>query len=146
MDQLETFAGLGLSLALGLLIGLQKEWQAQGDSESTGEIASGLRTFGLIGLSGGLAGLLALETSAWALAVGFAGVLVLTTVSYARHSGKREGIGMTTGTAWGWGGFAAQAKVPIPTAASTAPTAIHLPADRYASRSFEKLARSSTLV
>ena len=96
MDQLEIFAGLGLSLALGLLIGLQKEWQAQGDSDSTGEIASGLRTFGLIGLSGGVAGLLALETSAWALAVGFAGVLVLTTVSYARHSGKREGIGMTT--------------------------------------------------
>lgn len=92
--QLEVFIGLGLSLALGLLIGLQKEWQAQGWGEK--DIASGLRTFGLIGLSGAVSGLIATETSDWALAVGFLGVLLLTVVAYHRHSGKREGIGITT--------------------------------------------------
>ncbi len=90
--QLDVFIGLGLSLALGLLIGLQKEWQAQGKRD----IASGLRTFGLIGLSGAISGLIATETSDIALAIGFIAVLLLTVVAYYLHSGKSEGIGITT--------------------------------------------------
>ncbi len=46
--------GLGLALASGLLIGLERGWQQRERPE--GHRVAGVRTFALIGLLGGLAG------------------------------------------------------------------------------------------
>ncbi len=53
MDFRETLYHLGLSLALGLLIGVERHWRERDETE--GHRTAGVRTFGLIGLLGGLA-------------------------------------------------------------------------------------------
>lgn len=46
---------LGCALAIGLLIGLQRGWQTR--QAAAGTRVAGWRTFGLLGLVGGVAGL-----------------------------------------------------------------------------------------
>lgn len=73
MDIVETdlFLRLGVSLALGLLVGIERGWHARELAE--GRRVAGLRTFGLIGLLGGL----------WAVLSGLAGPLVLAVAFFA---------------------------------------------------------------
>ena len=52
-----TFYHLGVALAIGLLIGVERGWSERGEQEGT-RIA-GVRTFALIGLLGGAAALVA---------------------------------------------------------------------------------------
>jgi len=52
MDTVELFQRLGLSLSIGLLIGLERGWRER-DAES-GSRTAGIRTFTLIGLLGGI--------------------------------------------------------------------------------------------
>jgi len=52
-----------VSLAVGLLIGMEREWRQQRDEDRPDEHA-GLRTFGLFGLLGGIAGLFE-QNAAW---------------------------------------------------------------------------------
>lgn len=52
MDVRETLSRLGLSLALGLLIGVERHWREREEGE--GHRTAGVRTFGLTGLLGGL--------------------------------------------------------------------------------------------
>jgi len=61
-----------LSLALGLLIGLERGWRHR-DEHDGGRIA-GIRTFGLLGLGGGLAGVASASISVWISVVVIAGV------------------------------------------------------------------------
>lgn len=84
---------LALSLALGLIIGLEREWRER-DLEGEKRPA-GLRTFGLIGLSGGVNGLIGRQFEAMP-AVGLALTLVVMTVAYWRRSATREFMGVTT--------------------------------------------------
>jgi uncharacterized membrane protein (DUF4010 family) len=63
--------GAGLALALGLLVGVQRGWALR--SEPAGSRFAGIRTYGLLGLAGGLAG--ALQDGAAPLAT----VLLLAT-------------------------------------------------------------------
>src|SRR4051812_48518152 len=53
-----------VALGIGLLIGLEREWRWRQMDDKTGEHA-GLRTFGLIGLMGGLTGLLQPSIGGW---------------------------------------------------------------------------------
>lgn len=53
------FGRLALALAVGLLIGLERGWSAR--DEGAGRRVAGLRTFGLLGLLGGVIGTLGLE-------------------------------------------------------------------------------------
>lgn len=55
-----------VSLGVGLLIGMEREWRQQRDAEKPDEHA-GLRTFGLFGLLGGIAGLFE-QNAAWLVA------------------------------------------------------------------------------
>ena len=50
---LQTFERLGVALALGLLIGLERGWERRDRPE--GSRSAGFRTFGVIGLLGGIA-------------------------------------------------------------------------------------------
>jgi uncharacterized membrane protein (DUF4010 family) len=58
-------ARLVMPLAIGLLIGLERGWQQR--SARPGSRVAGLRTFGLFGLIGGLAGFAAGMTQGWAV-------------------------------------------------------------------------------
>jgi len=49
-----TIVSLGLALAIGLLIGVERGWQQRG--EPSGSRVAGVRTFGILGLMGGVAG------------------------------------------------------------------------------------------
>ena len=53
---LQELSGLALALALGLLVGLQRGWARRQDIP--GSRFAGIRTFGLLGLTGGVAGTL----------------------------------------------------------------------------------------
>ncbi len=77
MDQEELFRRLAVSLAIGLLVGLERGWQTR--EEIDHQRAAGLRTFALTGLLGGICGLISLVSSPLVLAAGllaFTGALV----------------------------------------------------------------------
>jgi len=57
LDDHQLFVRLAVALAIGLLVGVERGWQERGAAE--GQRVAGLRTYTLIGLLGGLAGLIA---------------------------------------------------------------------------------------
>ncbi|MDX2158226.1 MAG: MgtC/SapB family protein [Hyphomicrobiaceae bacterium] len=100
MDTFELFQRLSLALAIGLLIGLERGWQARDEAE--GERAAGLRTLTLIGLLGGVWGAIAQALDAGAgviLGIAFAvtgGTIVLFRLRETVHD---ETFGATTAVA-----------------------------------------------
>ena len=99
---------LGAALIAGLLIGIERGWSLRG--QRTGSRIAGVRTFTLLALAGGLAGLLAARGFAFA-----AGAIALTgaavpAIGYARDADRRRdatsavaalatlGIGLLAGT------------------------------------------------
>lgn len=94
MDDVEILLRLGLALAIGFLIGVERGWRQRDEAE--GERAAGLRTFTLVGLSGGVFALLSGELGPIVLAVGFAataGTIVFFRWRETEHEG---GFGATT--------------------------------------------------
>jgi len=69
MEPTSQFQILGISLVLGLLVGLQRE--------ATGARFAGFRTFPLITIFGTVCGLLGLAHGPWIPALGFASILIL---------------------------------------------------------------------
>ncbi|MEQ8860083.1 MAG: DUF4010 domain-containing protein [Pseudomonadales bacterium] len=69
--------GLGLALGLGLLVGLQREW--------ADHKLIGLRSFGIIGASGGMAALLAEPWGPWPVAAGLLAITGMVAARYLRH-------------------------------------------------------------
>ena len=61
MDAVDLFQRLGVALAIGLLVGIERGWQLRAEAE--GERTAGLRTFALSGLLGGIAAALTLVTA-----------------------------------------------------------------------------------
>ncbi|WP_068828531.1 MgtC/SapB family protein [Pseudomonas sp. BMS12] len=90
----ELALSLATALAVGLLIGTERGWRAR-DSDDT-HLVAGIRTFGLIGLLGGLAALLGEHFGA---AVWIAMLLMLGLLAVAGYLGevKRSGdLGLTS--------------------------------------------------
>jgi uncharacterized membrane protein (DUF4010 family) len=91
---LDPFLRLGAALLIGFLIGFERGWRKRDDPE--GSRPAGLRTFALIGLVGGIAGLLGEAVGALVIAAGFiavAGLAVATYFASVRADGR---IGATT--------------------------------------------------
>ena len=90
----ETAASFGLVLAVGFLIGLQREQTMAADRASRGLFVGGIRTFPLVALAGGLSAVLAREFGAWAVGVALAALGVLIGIAYfddVRH-GRDRGV------------------------------------------------------
>jgi uncharacterized membrane protein (DUF4010 family) len=68
MEQTELALRLGLSVAIGFLVGVERGWRERDEEE--GHRAAGLRTFTLVGLTGGITGALSLGGDHLVLASG----------------------------------------------------------------------------
>jgi uncharacterized membrane protein (DUF4010 family) len=117
-------AQLATPLAIGLLIGLERGWRQRG--ARPGSRVAGLRTFGLFGLIGGLAGFAAAVPGGWAVsAVLLLAGAALVVIGYRRDpepSATTEAAALVTlGLGWlagnGW---------PVPALALSAITAFLL--------------------
>jgi len=67
MDQSQILSRLAISLAIGLLVGLERGWRTRDEQDH--QRAAGFRTFALSGLLGGVTGTVALQTNG--LVIGF---------------------------------------------------------------------------
>ncbi len=94
---MQEFVLLGLALTLGLLVGVERGWQGRGDAE--GSRVAGVRTFGLIGLLGGLSALLAQVTAPELLGISFAAFGILVTAAHFINVREQRGYGITTAIA-----------------------------------------------
>ncbi|GAB5439890.1 MAG: MgtC/SapB family protein [Fuerstiella sp.] len=89
MQSLEAYQALAISLGLGLLVGLQREWR---DSE-----IAGIRTFPLISLLGTLTVLSTGGHPGWLSAAGLVTVaLLMISANAAKLKAEHFGFGMTT--------------------------------------------------
>ncbi|WP_374529615.1 MgtC/SapB family protein [Novosphingobium sp.] len=80
-------SGIGIAFALGLLVGIQRGWALR--SEPAGSRFAGIRTFGLLGLAGGIAGALQARAAGAALVLLVAGA-ALVLMGYWRST-RRDG-------------------------------------------------------
>ena len=87
MDVFDLFQRLGLALAIGFLIGVERGWRERGVAE--GSRTAGLRTFALSGLLGGIAGLLGEALGELALGLIFIG-FTATFAAYKWREARHE--------------------------------------------------------
>jgi uncharacterized membrane protein (DUF4010 family) len=93
-NEMDAAIRLAIALLVGAGVGLEREWS--GHSSGPGARFAGLRTFLLLGVAGGVAGLLAGDSPAIA-AVIVAGSIALSIAAYVLASSRPEGeIGGTT--------------------------------------------------
>lgn len=92
----DTALRLLVALAIGLLVGAERGWKTRDLEE--GQRLAGLRTFGLIGLLGGLTGLLGLDLGPVPVGLALLGVAILLGVAYTRATSPEpdSGVGITT--------------------------------------------------
>jgi uncharacterized membrane protein (DUF4010 family) len=94
-DLLDSTTGiLASALLIGLLIGVERGWQSR--DKAPGHRVAGIRTFGLIGLLGGVAGLLA--KSGWGGAAGLvmAAAAFSIAIGYWRAAAPPESLSVTS--------------------------------------------------
>lgn len=94
----ESLSRLTVSLAIGLLVGLQRGWQTR-DAEDNRRTA-GFRTFALSGLLGGVTGLIALRTTASVIGWVFLGYITAFTAFHwleARNEGRASVTSVVAG-------------------------------------------------
>jgi uncharacterized membrane protein (DUF4010 family) len=90
-----TFYYLGVALAIGLLIGIERGWKEREVKE--GMRAAGVRTYGLIGLLGGVLALLAGHVGALILGLAFVAVTgTLTIVYFFKQRNGDSDVGITS--------------------------------------------------
>jgi uncharacterized membrane protein (DUF4010 family) len=94
MTDLENFKLLGIALGLGLLIGLERGWRERERSE--GMRIAGLRTYGLIGLLGGLSALLARQAGPALIGFVFIALTLILLAAYSKNQNQLEDIGITS--------------------------------------------------
>ena len=122
----ETLLRVGLALAIGLLVGIERGWRTR--EEESGERTAGLRTFALIGLSGGVWALLARELGPVVLGAGFLAVAGALTLFRWRETQHEKTFGATTLIAafltFGLGAYAVLGDMTVAAAAGVATMAL----------------------
>ncbi|MEI7996688.1 MAG: DUF4010 domain-containing protein, partial [Methylococcaceae bacterium] len=93
MSELENFKLLGIALAIGLLIGLERGWRSRDLSE--GMRVAGLRTHGMISLLGGLSGILAQQVDAFLMGFVFLGLTSVLLLAYSKSLDKFQDFSIT---------------------------------------------------
>ena len=93
MIELENFKLLGIALAIGLLIGLERGWRARDRDE--GMRVAGLRTYGLISLLGGLSGMLAQQADPFLIGFVFLGLTSVLLLAYSKSVDKFKDFSIT---------------------------------------------------
>lgn len=94
VDTLELFQRLGLALAIGLLVGLERGWRER--DGVAGSRVAGIRTFAIIGLLGGIWGTLYPTVGGFALGLAAAGFAGGFTVFQWRESVVENNLSVTT--------------------------------------------------
>jgi uncharacterized membrane protein (DUF4010 family) len=94
LSQEEALLRLGLALAVGFLIGIERGWQER--SEAEGGRTAGLRTFALIGLSGGVWALLSEVLGPLPLGLAFLAIAAALTAFRWRETAQGGSVGATT--------------------------------------------------
>jgi uncharacterized membrane protein (DUF4010 family) len=84
---------LAVALGIGLLVGLERGWTHR--EEVQGSRVAGWRTFGLIGLAGGVLATLG-APAALLLPVGLLAITLFLALGYWREAGTDGGLGITT--------------------------------------------------
>ncbi len=79
-DVRDVFVNLGIALGIGLLIGIERGWVQR--RQRSGARVAGVRTFGLLGLLGGLLGLMTSGPATGLAVASGAGVIVLVVIGY----------------------------------------------------------------
>lgn len=93
-EPLSLITSLGIALALGMLIGLERGWHERGAAE--GERVAGIRTFALIALLGALAALPTGATAGLLVPAAFAGLAILLILAHALQQQRDRDAGITT--------------------------------------------------
>ncbi len=95
MEAFENHISLATAIAVGLLIGLEREQTKLADAERRGHSLAGIRTYPIFALVGGLATMLE-PASMWLPLVALLGVFALVAISYAadvrRKGGEDHGV------------------------------------------------------
>jgi uncharacterized membrane protein (DUF4010 family) len=93
----EIFFRVGVALAIGLLVGLERGWHDRDMAE--GSRIAGIRTFGIIGLFGGTVGLIAEHQGGWVLAGALAALGAIAGAAHFRSRAAENDVSITTLTA-----------------------------------------------
>jgi uncharacterized membrane protein (DUF4010 family) len=94
MEQTELALRLGMSIAIGFSVGIERGWRDRDEME--GRRAAGLRTFALIGLTGGVVGALSLGGDNLVLSSGLLAI-ALTLGAFIWREGQQENDLSATG-------------------------------------------------
>jgi uncharacterized membrane protein (DUF4010 family) len=89
-----SLARLGLALGLGLIVGLERGWSQREQRE--GSRVAGLRTFGIIGLAGGLVATMAQRTDWLVLTLAFPAIALGIVYAFWRARRTSADVGATT--------------------------------------------------
>ncbi len=94
LSAIAPFQGIGLAIALGLLIGVERGWEHRNDPD--GSRVAGIRTFALLGLAGGMAGEIGSQVSPSLAAIFLAIAALALLAGYIRSLQKTENLSATT--------------------------------------------------
>lgn len=123
---MDPLLNLGIALALGLMIGTERGWQERRAEE--GSRVAGVRTFGLIGLLGGLWALLAEDIGEQILGFAFLGLTIVLVIAYRQGQKAGSDTGITSLIAalvtFALGAFAARGYATVAAAGAVATTVL----------------------
>ena len=122
----ELFRRLSVALAIGLLVGLERGWQAR--EEASGQRTAGFRTYALTGLLGGVSAVLAIHTSPLILGaafVAFTGAFGAFSWLEAREQKNFSVTGVVAGMlTFGLGAYGVLGELRVAVAAAVAATVL----------------------
>jgi uncharacterized membrane protein (DUF4010 family) len=85
---------LGVALAIGLLVGVERGWQER-SAEEGGRVA-GVRTYGLVGLLGGVSALLGTHFGALLIGLLFIGLAIVLGIAHRLQQAEDDDAGVTS--------------------------------------------------